>query len=76
VPRIARLRPQHHGPFWIIQDLSPERSWYQPLDFVDRSVYDGANISAQLDHNPAVARDARDAAASLLNLAAGRRLVR
>ncbi len=32
-------------------------------------LYDGANISAQMDHNPAVARAARDAAASLLNLA-------
>jgi AcrR family transcriptional regulator len=33
-------------------------------------LYDGANISAQLDHNPAVAADARDVAAALLNLAA------
>jgi AcrR family transcriptional regulator len=32
-------------------------------------LYDGANISAQLDHNPAAARAARDAAAGLLNLA-------
>jgi AcrR family transcriptional regulator len=29
-------------------------------------LYDGANVSAQLDHNPAAARAARDAAASLL----------
>jgi AcrR family transcriptional regulator len=33
-------------------------------------LYDGANISAQMDHNPAVARAARDAAAGLLTLAA------
>ena len=32
-------------------------------------LYDGANVSAQLDHNPAAARAARDAAASLLNAA-------
>jgi AcrR family transcriptional regulator len=34
-------------------------------------LYDGANISAQMDHNPAAAGAARDAAAGLLNLAAG-----
>jgi AcrR family transcriptional regulator len=34
-------------------------------------LYDGANISAQLDRNPAAAGAARDAAASLLRLAAG-----
>jgi AcrR family transcriptional regulator len=33
-------------------------------------LYDGANISAQMDHNPAAAGTARDAAAGLLNLAA------
>ena len=33
-------------------------------------LYDGANISAQLDHNPAVAGAARDAAAALLDTAA------
>jgi AcrR family transcriptional regulator len=33
-------------------------------------LYDGANISAQLDHNPAAAQAARDAAASLLSTAA------
>jgi AcrR family transcriptional regulator len=33
-------------------------------------LYDGANISAQLDHNPAVAAAARDAAADLLDTAA------
>jgi AcrR family transcriptional regulator len=33
-------------------------------------LYDGANISAQLDHNPAVADAARDGAANLLNAAA------
>jgi AcrR family transcriptional regulator len=33
-------------------------------------LYDGANISAQLDHNPAAAGAARDAAAGLLGLAA------
>jgi AcrR family transcriptional regulator len=32
-------------------------------------LYDGANISAQMDHNPAAGRAARDAAASLLNAA-------
>jgi AcrR family transcriptional regulator len=36
-------------------------------------LYDGANISAQLDHNPAVAAAARDAAADLLDTAGGRR---
>jgi AcrR family transcriptional regulator len=35
-------------------------------------LYDGANISAQMDHNPAVAAAARDAAASLLNAVASR----
>lgn len=34
-------------------------------------LYDGANISAQLDHNSAAAAAARDAAAGLLNTAAG-----
>ena len=29
-------------------------------------LYDGANISAQMDHNPGAATDARDAAAALL----------
>ena len=33
-------------------------------------LYDGANISAQLDHNPAAAGAARDAAAGVLSLAA------
>jgi NAD(P)-dependent dehydrogenase (short-subunit alcohol dehydrogenase family) len=33
-------------------------------------LYDGANISAQLDHNPAAAAAARDAAAGLLSTAA------
>ncbi len=33
-------------------------------------LYDGANISAQLDHNPSVAGSARDAAADLLDTAA------
>jgi AcrR family transcriptional regulator len=33
-------------------------------------LYDGANISAQMDHNPAAASAARDAAAVLLNTAA------
>jgi AcrR family transcriptional regulator len=33
-------------------------------------LYDGANISAQMDHNPAAASAARDAAAGLLNKAA------
>jgi AcrR family transcriptional regulator len=33
-------------------------------------LYDGANISAHMDHNPAAAGAARDAAAGLLNLAA------
>ena len=33
-------------------------------------LYDGANISAQLDHNPAAAVAARDAAAGLLRAAA------
>jgi AcrR family transcriptional regulator len=33
-------------------------------------LYDGANISAQMDHNPAAAQAARDAAASLLSTAA------
>jgi len=33
-------------------------------------LYDGANISAQMDHNPAAAAAARDAAASLLSAAA------
>jgi AcrR family transcriptional regulator len=32
-------------------------------------LYDGANISAQMDHNPAAAQAARDAAASLLSTA-------
>ena len=34
-------------------------------------LYDGANISAQLDHNPSVAAAARDAAEDLLDRAAG-----
>jgi AcrR family transcriptional regulator len=34
-------------------------------------LYDGANISAQMDHNPAAAAAARDAAAGLLNTATG-----
>jgi AcrR family transcriptional regulator len=34
-------------------------------------LYDGANISAQMDHNPAAAEAARDAAVGLLNLARG-----
>jgi AcrR family transcriptional regulator len=34
-------------------------------------LYDGANISAQMDHNSAAAAAARDAAAGLLNTAAG-----
>ena len=34
-------------------------------------LYDGANISASMDHNPAVAGAARDAAADLLATAAG-----
>lgn len=33
-------------------------------------LYDGANISAQMDHNPAVAAAARDAAADLIETAA------
>ena len=33
-------------------------------------LYDGANISAQMDHNPAAAAAVRDAAASLLSAAA------
>jgi AcrR family transcriptional regulator len=37
-------------------------------------LYDGANISAQMDRNPAAAVAARDAAASLLNTAAGQLL--
>jgi hypothetical protein len=32
-------------------------------------LYDGANISAQMDRNPATAAAARDAAAVLLNMA-------
>jgi AcrR family transcriptional regulator len=32
-------------------------------------LYDGANVSAHMDHNPAAAQAARDAAAGLLNLA-------
>ncbi|MCU1689024.1 MAG: hypothetical protein JWN20_952, partial [Jatrophihabitantaceae bacterium] len=34
-------------------------------------LYDGANISAQMDREPAAALAARDAAAALLDLAAG-----
>ena len=34
-------------------------------------LYDGANISAQMDHNPAAAEAARDAAASLLRSSTG-----
>ncbi len=34
-------------------------------------LYDGANISAQMDHDPAVAGAARDAAVSLLRSSAG-----
>ena len=36
-------------------------------------LYDGANISAQMDHNAAVVAAARDAAADLLDTAGGTR---